>query len=237
VSFRLDGARAFGSARAPVFGRASFDLTAGKGTALIDLPEAARQEHGKEHAIIFPARVYLQPKGTALPRGKQWVSATLVGGESVSTNLPQFVLGVEGVNPALGLSELAWGTTVARALGPELIGRIPAQHYRVLVDLARALPRLSGAAAPALAAAVQQQLTSAKSDLVPFSVWVDGAGRVVEYQAEFPGSGDGRALVELHPFGVPARVEPPAPGAVVDISSLTPSGERENSGGGDSDGG
>ncbi len=237
VSFRLDGARAFGAARAPVFGRASFDLAAGKGTALIDLPEAVRQELGNEHAIIFPSRVYLQPKGTTLPRGKQWVSATIVGSDPVSTNLPHFVVGVEGVNPALGLSELALGTTVARPLGPELISRIPAEHYRVSVDLARVLARLSGPSAPALALAVQQQLTSAPSDVVPFSVWVDRTGRVIEYQAQFPGSGDGRALVELHPFGVPAQVAPPASGTVVDITSLTPSGERENSGGGDSDGG
>jgi hypothetical protein len=239
VAFRLDGARAFGPARAPVFGRATFDLPAGNGTALIDLPEAARQELGNEHAIIFPTRVYLQPKGTSsgvLPRGKLWVSATIVGSESVSTNFPQFVGGVEAINPALGLSELALGTAAARRLGPELIGRIPAQRYRVSVDLARALARLSGPAAPALGAAIQQQLAAGAS-AVPFYVWIDGAGRVVEYQAAFPGSGDGRALIELHPFGVRTRVAPPNPVSVVDITALAPSGERENSGGGDSDGG
>jgi hypothetical protein len=239
VSFRLDGARAFGPARAPVFGRATFDLGAGKGAALIDLPEAARQELGNEHAIVFPTRVYLQPKGTTsgvLPRGKQWVSATIVGSESVSTNFPQFVVGVEGINPALGLSELAWGATAAEPLGLQLIGHVRAQRYRVSVDLARALGKLRGPAASAIGAAIQEQLTGHAS-LVPFYVWIDEAGRVVEYQAEFPGSGDGRALIELHPFGVAARVSPPAPGTVVDITALTPSGERENSGGGDSDGG
>jgi hypothetical protein len=239
VAFRLEGARSFGPARAPVFGRATFDLRAGTGTALIDLPEAAHQELGNEHAIVFPTRVYLQPKGTtsgALPGGKQWVSATIVGSESVSTNFPQFVVAVEGINPALGLSELAWGAAAARPLGLQLIGHIRAQRYRVSVDLARALAKLRGPAAPAIAAAIQEQLAGRES-VVPFYVWIDDAGRVVEYQAEFPGSGDGRALVELHPFGVAARVAPPAPGAVVDITSLTPSGERENSGGGDSDGG
>jgi hypothetical protein len=59
----------------------------------------------------------------------------------------------------------------------------------------------------------------------------------VEYEGGFPGTGDGTALVQLRAFGAPLRVERPAPSKVVDITSLTPSSERENSSGGDSDGG
>jgi hypothetical protein len=38
-------------------------------------------------------------------------------------------------------------------------------------------------------------------------------------------------------FGEPVEVSAPAQARVVDLSALTPSGERENNGGGDSDGG
>ena len=41
----------------------------------------------------------------------------------------------------------------------------------------------------------------------------------------------------LSGFGVAVRADPPPAGQVVDILQLTPSGERENKNGGDSDGG
>jgi hypothetical protein len=230
-----------------VFGQGSFDFASAEGQVRIDLPEAVHQELGNERAILLPTRVYLQPKGTSssvLPRGKAWLSATIAGSESVSTNFPGFVGAVEGINPVLALSELAWGITSARGLEEQLVNRVPAERYRVVVDLSQALAALRGEAAPALAGAIQQQLTSVASrpsregsPLVSFFVWVDGAGRVVEYEGGFPGTGDGTALVQMRAFGAPLRVERPAPSKVVDITSLTPSSERENSSGGDSDGG
>jgi hypothetical protein len=59
----------------------------------------------------------------------------------------------------------------------------------------------------------------------------------VQLEGELPGSGTGTALVELSSFGTGAPVSLPAAAQVVGIGSLTPSGERENNGGGDSDGG
>ena len=247
VDFRLDGARDFGAARAPVFGRASFDFRSGSGAETLDLPEAAHQEFGNEHAILFPTRVYLQPKATnatVLPRGKLWMSATIAGSESVNTNFPQFVGAVEGINPMLGLAELAGGAMNARPLGEQLVDRAPAERYAVDVDLERALSGLARTAAPALGAAIQQELATLPSRspasgraVVSFHVWIDRAGRVVEYRAELPGTGDGTALVQMRSFGAAVRVGAPAASQVVDITALTPSGERENNGGGDSDGG
>jgi hypothetical protein len=72
---------------------------------------------------------------------------------------------------------------------------------------------------------------------VRFFVWVDNAGRVVELRAPLVGTGDGTALVQMLSFGSPVLVSAPAARQVVDISALTPSGERENNGGGDADGG
>jgi hypothetical protein len=238
VDFTLTGARAFGGAHAPVFGKGRFDFRAGRGQEIIDLPEAARQEFGNEHAIILPERVYLQPKGTALPRGKRWVRAAVTGVESVSTNFPQFVAQVEGINPMLALAELAWGTTRARQVREELIGRVPAERYRLAIDRARVLSALTGPGTAALAQAIEQQLAGGGGvTSVSFDVWLDKAGRVIEFRTGTRGMADGVTLTRLSSFGVGADVSDPPAAHVVDISSLTPSGERENSGGGDSDGG
>jgi len=235
VDFTLQGAQAFGAARAPVFGKGSFDLRAGHGKEIIDLPEAKHQEHGNEHAIILPDRVFLQPKGTRLPRGKRWVSAAIAGSESVRTNFPGFVSEVEGVNPILALSELAWGTRSARPMGEELIGHAVTERYRLSVDLARVLSALTGPSANALGQAIQDALTGSRATIL--DVWVDRTGRVIEFRTGTQGSGDGEALVRLSSFGANVSVSDPPSSRVIDISALTPSGERENNGGGDSDGG
>jgi hypothetical protein len=218
-----------------VFGKGSFDFRAGNGQEIIDLPEAKHQEHGNEHAIIRPDRVYLQPKGTSLPRGKKWVSATIAGSESVRSNFPGFVSQVEGVNPALALSELALGAQGGRAVRKELIGHVVTERYRLSVDLSRVLSSLTGPSSSALGQAIQEVLTGTPT--TSLDVWVDRMGRVIEFQTGSDGSADGTALVRLSAFGTRVAVHNPPTSRVIDISALTPSGERENNGGGDSDGG
>jgi hypothetical protein len=111
------------------------------------------------------------------------------------------------------------------------------------VDLARALSGATGPAAPASSLAIQEQLTavgsgqsSSTSPTVPILVWIDRAGRVVQLQASLPGAGEGTAVVTVRSFGDAVRIAAPPPTQVIDITSLSPSGERENNGGGDSDG-
>ncbi|HEV3230020.1 MAG TPA: hypothetical protein VGY97_11130 [Solirubrobacteraceae bacterium] len=246
VSFRWDGARVFGPARAPVYGQGQFDFRSGRGSLVIDLPELRHQEPGTEHALLLPAQVFLQPKATAtavLPRGKPWLLATISGSESVKRNFPQFVGQVEGVNPVFLVDELSWGATAAQSLGGRRISGVPLHEYRVSVDLARALSGATGPAAPASSLAIQEQLTavgsgqsSSTSPTVPILVWIDRAGRVVQLQASLPGAGEGTAVVTVRSFGDAVRIAAPPPTQVIDITSLSPSGERENNGGGDSDG-
>jgi hypothetical protein len=247
VGFRLDGSQVFGSTRGPVFGTGPFDLASGRGSEVIDLPEARHQEPGTEHVVFVPGRVFLQPRASAsavLPRGKKWMSAALTGSDSVATNFPRFVGQVEGVNPVLVLQELAWGATAAVPIAerPALAG-VHAQGYEVSVDLTRALAAAGRAAATVSGLAIQQQLSalaSGKSGSAAGSVsvfaWVDHVGRVVQWRVSLPGAGVGTALVALSRFGLNVRVGVPPPAEVVDIGSLTPSGERESNGGGDSDG-
>ena len=120
-------------------------------------------------------------------------------------------------------------------MGEELIGHAVTERYRLSVDLARVLSALTGPSANALGQAIQDALTGSRATIL--DVWVDRTGRVIEFRTGTQGSGDGEALVRLSSFGANVSVSDPPSSRVIDISALTPSGERENNGGGDSDGG
>jgi hypothetical protein len=244
LEFELEGASAFGPSRAPVLGSGEFDFPSASGAEKIDLGEVGGQEPGNEQALFLSERVYLQPKGmgaSVLPAGREWVSATLSGSDAVSTNFPSFVLQVEGVDPQLQLSELAGGAIAAVPAGAESVGGVTARRYEVTVDLARALSALSGAGVTVLGQAIQSELAAPGGSTRPgrtsIAVWIDTSGRVVRMRSAPPGAGVGTATMNLCCFGTPVAVRAPPSTRVVDIAALTPSGERENNGGGDSDGG
>jgi hypothetical protein len=67
-------------------------------------------------------------------------------------------------------------------------------------------------------------------------VGVDDQGRVFLLRTSPSGVGMGTITLALSGFGTTVKVSPPVRAQVVDISSLAPGGERENAGGGDSDG-
>jgi hypothetical protein len=267
VQLRLEGSSALGASSAPVLGSGEFDFAAGTGSEAIDLGEIKHQEPGNEQVLLASGRAYLQPKApsrTVLPKGKRWMEAPLTGSDSVSTNFPSFVLQVEGIDPQLLLAELASGAVAAAPLGEQTVEGVPAHAYRVTVDLTRALATLSsrtalgGRAAPALGQAIQSELSALAGEgavgehraaggvsgegasggqRVGISVWVGVEGQVVGLRAVLPGSGLGLVTSTLCCFGVPVEAKPPPSSQVIGVESLTPSGERENNGGGDSDGG
>lgn len=243
LEFSLDGSQAFGSSPAPVLGSGEFDFPSGKGSETIDLGEVGHQEPGTEHVIFLPSHVYLQPKSSTtavLPRGKAWMSATLIGSESVKTNFPLFALQAEGVNPQFLLAELAGGGVSAVPAGQTLINGERARAFDVEIDLTRALSTSTGPAGAVIGQAIQSELGAlggGEKQGAPIRAWISDGGQVVQMQATPPGAGVGTATMTLCCFDSPVEVAPPPPSQVVDIASLTPSGERENNGGGDSDGG
>jgi hypothetical protein len=245
VEYVLHGAKAFGASAAPVMGSGEFDFQAGVGAEKIDLGETGKQEPGNEAAVFLPSKVYLQPKSfgaAVLPKGKEWMSATLAGSESVSTNFPAFVLQAEAVNPQFLLAQLAAGASAATPLGIDLVSERPARVYEVTVDLPRVLSGLRGASAAVFGQAIQSELAAApyggaaRSSQATIVAWLDG-GRVVQLRTAPAGAGAGTVTMTLCCFGSDVAVKAPKPAKVVDITALTPSGERENNGGGDSDGG
>jgi hypothetical protein len=246
VRYTLEGANTFGSTSAPVLGSGRLDFRSGAGAETIDLSEVGHQEPGNEGVVFEPGEVYLQPKssGTAvLPKGKTWMSATLAGSESVSTNFPSFVLQVEAVNPQLLLEQLAHGAVSAVPAGVQIVEGLPTKAYDVTVSLTDALSGVDGPAAPVLGQAIQSELAAssaggdARGPQAFVRVWLDSEGHVVRLRANPPGAGVGTATMTMCCFGSVVQVSRPSPAQVIDITALTPSGERENNGGGDSDGG
>jgi hypothetical protein len=240
VTYRLVGARVFGAAPVPVVGSGAFDLRRGVGEA------ALRQPSGRQVVVLTPTVVFTHvPPGAggALPKGKSWLSADLTGSESLNTNFPQFDVQVEGFNPLLYLDETAWGATGAVPLAPSAVGGARVRGYLVTVDLTKALSHVSGPSASSMALAIRSELSALASsgsgqngEVVRVRMWIDGGGMVTMVRASPPGAGVGTTTITMPRFGVVVRAAPPPLADVVDIAALTPLGERENNGGGDSDG-
>jgi hypothetical protein len=122
----------------------------------------------------------------------------------------------------------------------------------------QSVPALSGRSVTALGQAIQSELSALAGEgavgersapggapgegasggqRVSMRTWVGDEGQVLGLRAVIPGSGLGLETSTLCCFGQPVEARPPPAGQVIGIESLTPSGERENNGGGDSDGG
>lgn len=237
----LRGAHDFGSSRAPVASLGQFDFSRARGEEKIDLGEVGRAEPGNEQAMFLDGRVYLQPRsptGAVLPKGKQWELAVLSGSDAVSTNFPSFVLQAEAINPQFLLSELATGTVAATQGSSATVGNQRATRYQATIDLTSSLQAMTSSATAAFAQAVRTELAADSTGLpVTIDLAIDGAGRVVEMRTSPPGADEGVARMRMCCFGVAVDLAAPSPESVIDIGSLTPSGERENNQGGDSDGG
>jgi hypothetical protein len=160
---------------------------------------------------------------------------------------PPYIVQTESVNPALPLSELAWGTTRATPEGQAVFDGIPTRRYRATVDLSQALAHAAGPAAAVFAQAITSEISASGGSTfttsasvppvsVPVSVWLDRMGRVVGLRWTPPGAGIGTITLLLHQFGAPVHAAKPARATVVDIAAMIPGGEQEALNGGDSDG-
>jgi hypothetical protein len=238
VDLELVASQVFGSATAPVTGAGVFDFARAQGQAQLQQPA------GTETVVFLPASVFVrQPTGpNVLPPGRTWISAGLTEA-ALTTNFPQFVIQTEALNPVFLLDETAWGAVTAAPLGATTVNGVHTHGYLVMVDLARAASAATGPASAAFAKAIGFQLNAlgsgspAASTTITVRVWVDDAmGTVVRMQSSPPGAGAGTVITTLHDYGTSVHVAPPPSSKVADIASLSPGGERENNGGGDSDG-
>ncbi len=220
-----------GLSSTPILGHGSFDFSTGAGRARILQPA------GIETAVFQPTVVFDHPPAqdaVGLPRGRSWIAAEPSEHISSATTFPQFVLQMEGKDPAFLLAEMSWGTQSVAPLGRHTVGGSSAEGYLAMVDLAVAAASASGPAAAAYAAAIgdEEQALGATAEAaapqLPIRVWVDAAGLVVQLQASPPGSGVGTTTMTFTSFG--AHVDPARPpkNQTVDLASMVSVSDVDN---------
>jgi hypothetical protein len=182
-----------------ILGRGVFDFATGLGFQRIDLPGGVR-----EFLDYAPATFWFQRRTAtgAVPFfGKEWVGATLTGPRTVDRVVPRFVEQTEALGPQLLLDEIVWGAVSAKHIGDPVVDHVPLSHYRVTVDLKRALAAASGPSSRAMRLAIADELRAGRSRHATVDVWVDGAGRVARLQSAVPGSGLGTVAMALSDYG------------------------------------
>lgn len=225
----LSGGDVFGVGDAPVLGKGAYVFTSGVGYEAIDRPGGA----GRVFLVFLPTKVYVAPSSpTALPSGKSWISAALVGPNAAAARFPGLAAQLEGLNPQLLLDEIVWGAVAVAHVGDPVVNHLPLSEYRVTVDLPRALSRATGPAAGAMRSAIDQELatlatrpTASDRRRVPITIWLDGPGRLVRVEAAVPGSRLGTVSFALSGFGSTFAASFPPASALLDVNLLTlPSG-------------
>jgi hypothetical protein len=234
VRLALTGATAFGGAT-DVDAAGAFDFPALRGT--LSLAPAG----GSRESVVFsPTAVYIRPaaSGGLLPPGRPWMAANFADSAALARNFPKLIPQVEGINPGLALFEVSSGIAGAEAGGRDLLGGQGAARYDLDIDLRSALASATGPARVAFALALKSQVDAlpAPTPAEPARAWVSDAGQLAGLQLPAPGAGVGVVTITFGGAGTALHADPPPAAQVVDVTSITPFGERENQNGGDSDG-
>jgi hypothetical protein len=217
------------------------DFTGPSGTITLELPGGPG---AREQMVFLPGTVFVKPPSSSLPLqpGRPWIFANFADIAKYQVKFPPYIVQTEYVNPALTLSELAWGTTAASGYGKTVFEGVPAYHYRATVDLGQALARATGPAAAVFAQTIDSEIAAlggnafAKPVSLHIDIWSDGAGRLIGARVTPPGAGIGTVTLSLDRFGSAVDATKPARSRVVDIAAMIPGGEQEALNGGDSDG-
>ena len=227
----------------------TFDLPSGSGSIILTPAGVGGRSPASSRpwALIFlPVIAYYRPpvgSGWKLPPARPWISVDLTAADNLSKNLPLFVPQIENLNPLTSLDALRWGAIAATVASASMIvDGAETTHYSVTVDLQSALSKASGANKTAFRAAIASRIETAAgspsasdSSRLEVQVWLSDRGRAVQLQTSSL-LGVGTITMVFRQLGTPVAVRLPAPNRSVAITSLVPTGERENTGGGDSDG-
>jgi hypothetical protein len=217
------------------------DFTGPSGTITLELPGGPG---AREQMVFLPGTVFVKPPSSSLPLqpGRPWIFANFADIAKYQVKFPPYIVQTEYVNPALTLSELAWGTTAASDYGKAVFEGVPTFHYRATVDLGQALARAAGPAAAVFAQTIDSEIAAlggnafTKPVSLHIDTWSDRSGRLIGARVTPPGAGIGTVTLSLDRFGSAVDAAKPARSRVVDIAAMIPGGEQEALNGGDSDG-
>jgi hypothetical protein len=217
------------------------DFSRPSGTMTLDLPGGPSD---REQMVFLPGTIFIRPPASSRPLqpGRPWIFANFADIAKFNVAFPPYIVQTEFVNPALVLSELAWGTTAATSLGTTMFEGSPSHHYRSTVNLSQALAHATGPAAAVFTQAITSEITATGGSvfgsavLLHVDTWVDASGRLIGARVTPPGAGIGTVTLALDHFGSSVVANKPPRARVVDIAAMIPGGEQEALNGGDSDG-
>jgi hypothetical protein len=241
VRITFTGSTLFGSSPSFAVATGAFDFRVSEGeqsVAVSGAREGIPEIFYPTVALVRPA-----PNGASVPSSaRPWIAATFseAAVEATNRNFPDFISQLESSDPALLVSELAWGAAAATPERRGLVDGAGATSYEVSIDLRRALAQATGPARAPLSLALDSQISHLRDSgtaTLAAHVWLDDSGRLVRMDASPPVPGVGTMAVTFSEFSQAVTINPPTAERVVSLRSLSPTGERENSNGGDSDGG
>ena len=164
--------------------------------------------------------VYVQPGALAhrLPGGKHWIELNLSQlAQARGLDLGTLLSG-SGLQPADLLSLLKAEGAKIQNLGPATVGGVATTHYRVTVDVARAL-KATGLSGPHLAR------LAARMSKVPADVWIGKDGLVHQVRlsvavAKKHGTARLGLSVNVYDYGASVAITAPPSGDVFDATQL-----------------
>jgi hypothetical protein len=225
AAFTIDQELTGGQADGTITSSGELDFANQRGRVQVELPGLGG-EQGVE-TLFDGDTVYLRlPEGAA---PTPWVRLDLEDAEGIP--------GLESLedltnDPSRNLSFLEGVTGEVEEVGEEEVRGVPATHYRLTVDLQRAVEE----APEEDRAFLQQQIDTLGVTELPTEVWLDEEGRIVRQsytldleQVELPSAAEGAdaqlsgqvaTVIEYFDFGTEVEVEPPPAEEVTDFAEL-----------------
>lgn len=189
------------------------------------IPSAEASEAAKEVAleqngdyVVFMRAGFLSSQ---LPGGKQWIKVDLTKlGKSAGIDLRKIMSGSQ-IQPTDVLAMLEADGATVHKLGPATIDGVSTTHYKVAVDLAKAL-QANGLTSPLLGGAAAQLKT------VHENVWIDRNGLVrrVALRYTSPSAGAPRVAMQMDisDYGAHVTIAAPPSSQVFDATQLVQQG-------------
>ena len=203
--------------RSTITGHGTFSAPEQAFAMTMELPFGSATGSSMDIRLIYPV-MYIRPAAAPLPASKSWVKVDLQQAlKTLGVNLPQLQLS-GSQSPTDALAQLR-GSKDAKKLGTETIDGVKATHYRVKINLDRALARATAFERKA----VQRLLRMAKRqgvDAVPthVDVWVGDDGLVRRLTEKIGNVGTVKMTFSGH--GEPVQIEAPPADETVSLTNL-----------------
>lgn len=198
-------------------GSATFDLGSALQTAGVPAGSSITEIYLKQGGD-FVIYMRLGALASRIPGGKQWLELDLSKlGRSAGIDLDQLLSGSQ-IQPADVLSMLKTEGASVRRVGSEKIDGTLTTHYRVTVDLAKAL-EAKGLTSPMLAG------IAAEMPSIPEDVWIGSDGLVRRIKLAYGLQHQGKPMrmemsMDIYDYGVDVTIAAPPSNEVFDATQL-----------------